>query len=107
MRFLNIHSVAKRLKMKGGLKNELFMDFFAEKSRNAEQKLKGGHFSLARYCMLRGKKEKLFWFSSLGQMVQFDTIKFLRTISVSSCGLKKVTIIVAFHFMMRRLKTNA
>ena len=38
------------------------------------------------------KEEKLFWFSSLGQMIQFGTIKFcitLRTILVSSCGLKK------------------
>ena len=25
------------------------------------------------------KEEKLFWFSSLGQMGQFDTIKFRRT----------------------------
>ena len=24
------------------------------------------------------KKEKLFWFSSLGQMLQFDTLKFQR-----------------------------
>ena len=42
--------------------------------------------------MLRGKKEKPFWFSSLGEMIQFGTIKFrktLRTILVSSCGLKK------------------
>ena len=50
-----------------------------------------------------GKQENLFWFSSLGQMVQFDTIifglNFCRTILVSSCGLKKVTVIVAFHFM--------
>ena len=35
------------------------------------------------------KKEKLFWFSSLGQMIQFDTIKFCRFLLVSSCGLKK------------------
>ena len=25
------------------------------------------------------KEEKLFWFSSLGQMIQFGTIKFCRT----------------------------
>ena len=39
-----------------------------------------------------GKQEKTFWFSSLGQMEQFDTIVFgrtLRTTLVSSCGLKK------------------
>ena len=32
-------------------------------------------------------------------MVQFGCLKFCKTILVSSCGLKKVTIIVAFHFM--------
>ena len=47
------------------------------KSHNAE-KMKGGTFSLARYCMLRGKKEKRFWFSSLGQKVQFGALKFCR-----------------------------
>ena len=35
------------------------------------------------------KQEKPFWFSSLGQMIQFGTIKFRITILVSSCGLKK------------------
>ena len=46
-------------------------------------------------------------------MIQFETknsVELLRTILVSSRGLKKnfkklVTIIVAFHFMERRLKT--
>ena len=36
-------------------------------------------FSLARYCMLRWKKETRFWFSYLGQIVQFDTIKLRKT----------------------------
>ena len=40
------------------------------------KKLKG---CLARYGMLRGKTEKPFWFSSLGQMVQFGAIIFCRT----------------------------
>ena len=53
------------------------------------QKTERGPFSFARYCVLRGKKEKPFWFSSLGQMVQIDTIKFCRTFLVSSCALKK------------------
>ena len=43
------------------------------------KKLKEGPFSLSRYCMLRGKREKPFWFSSLGQMIQFGTIKFRKT----------------------------
>ena len=37
-------------------------------------------------------------------MVQFGALKFCRTILVSLRGLKKVTILVAFHFMKRRLK---
>ena len=36
-----------------------------------------------------GKQEKPFWFSSLGQMVQYYFVELLRTILVSSCGLKK------------------
>ena len=49
----------------------------------------GGPFSIVCYAE---KEEKLFWFSSLGQMIQFGTINFvelLRTILVSSCGLEK------------------
>ena len=42
----------------------------------------------------RGKRVKLFWFSSLGQMIQLGTInirKTLGTILVSSRGLKKTS----------------
>ena len=38
-----------------------------------------------------GKQEKPFWFSLLGQMVQFGAIIFCRTILVSSGGLEKNT----------------
>ena len=53
-----------------------FKIYYVAKLQNIEggpfgEKLRGGPFSLARYCMLRGKKEKPFWFSSLGQRVQF------------------------------------
>ena len=57
------------------------------------------------------KQVKPFWSSSLGQMVQFDTIMFCRT-SKNYFGqfvwieIKRVTIIVAFHFMKRRLKNG-
>ena len=54
------------------------------------------------------KEEKPFWFSSLGQMIQFGTIKFRRTFKNYFGQFvwieKKVTIIVAFDFMKRRLK---
>ena len=55
------------------------------------------------------KQEKPFWFSSLDQIVHFDAIIFCRTFvelfwSVRVDRKKRVTIIVAFHFMKRRLK---
>ena len=61
-----------------------------KKSRNAK-KTQRGPFSLVRYCLLRGK---LFWFSSLGQQVQFGFfLKFCgtfgRPILLTSDGLKK------------------
>ena len=43
-----------------------------KKFHNVEKNWKWGPFSLARYCMLRGKQEKSFWFSSLGQMIQIE-----------------------------------
>ena len=44
-----------------------------------QKKLKGGLFGIARYGMLRGKTGKTIWSSSMGQMVQFDTIILCRT----------------------------
>ena len=57
------------------------------------------------------KQVKPFWSSSLGQMVQFDTIIFCRTFrnyfgQFVWIEKKRVTIIVAFHFMKRRLKNQ-
>ena len=51
------------------------MEIFFRKSYNAEKR---GPFGLARYRMVRGKKEKPFWFSSLAQIIQFGIIKFCR-----------------------------
>ena len=54
------------------------------------------------------KQEKPFWFSSLDQIVQFGTIiscTFVELFWSVRVDRKKVTIIVAFHFMKRRLKT--
>ena len=59
-----------------------------------------------------GKQEKPFWFSSLDQIVQFGAIIFCRTFKnyfgqfVWIEKKRKVIIIVAFHFMKRRLKTD-
>ena len=56
------------------------------------------------------KQEKPFWFSSLDQIVQFGAIMFCRTFVELFWSVrvdrKKVTIIVAFHFMKRRLKMS-
>ena len=57
------------------------------------------------------KQEKPFWFSSLDKIVHFDAIIFCRTFvelfwSVRVDRKKRVTIIVAFHFMKRRLKIS-
>ena len=53
---------------------------FAEKISQCRKKLKGGPFGLVRFCMLLGKP---FWFSSLGQRVQFGVLlKFCRTFGV-------------------------
>ena len=57
------------------------------------------------------KQGKPFWSSSLGQMVQFDTIIFGKTFRNYFGQFvwieKKVTIIVAFHSMKRRLKKKS
>ena len=54
------------------------------------------------------KQEKPFWFYSLDQIVHFGAIIFCRTFVELFWSVrvdrKKVTIIVAFHFMKRRLK---
>ena len=49
-----------------------------EKSLAVPKKMKGGPIGLARYGMLRGETGKPFWFSSLGQVVQFGAIIFCR-----------------------------
>ena len=84
----NIHFVAKHQKIKGGTIWE--KNFPEKKSHNAEKKLKGGTLWYRPvWYVTRGKQEKPFWFSSLGQIVQFGAIIFCRTILVSSGGLKK------------------
>ena len=103
--FSNIHSVAKQQNVQGGPFGE--KNFPEKKSRSAEKKGKWGPFGMVRYAE---KQEKPFWFSSLGQMVPFGAIIFCRTLKnyfgqfVWIEKKRKATIIVAFHFMKRRLK---
>ena len=80
--------------------------FSNKKSRSAEKNERGESLvSPGMVCYA----EKPFWFSSLDQIVHFDAIIFCRTFvelfwSVRVDRKKRVTIIVAFHFMKRRLK---
>ena len=60
------------------LKGDPLGNFFQKKSHNAE-KTERGPFSLPGTVCYAGKHEKKIWFSSLGQMIQFDTIIFCRT----------------------------
>ena len=102
-RIFNIHSVAKHQQIQVGpfgifqhpfcRKTSKARPFeekkFSKKSLTMPKKTEGDSLvSLGTVCYAE-KQEKPFWFSSLGQMLQFDTIKFCRTILVSSCGLKK------------------
>ena len=68
----NIHFVAKHRKIEGGT---LWGNFFPGKSLTMPKKLLVSP-GMACYA---GKQEKPFWFSSLGQMVQFGAIIFCRT----------------------------
>ena len=70
-------------------------NFFSKKSHDDEKKLKGGTLQSRPVLYLtREKKEKPFWFSVLGQQVQFgETLNFCitfgRTILVTSGVSKK------------------
>ena len=61
--------------MKGGP----FGIFFEKKSHNAEKKLKGDPLVSPGIVCYAEKEVKPFWFSSLGQIIQFETIEFCRT----------------------------
>ena len=83
--------------------------FSKKKSRSAEKNERGESLVSPGMVCYREKQKKPFWFSSLDQKVHFDAIIFCRTFVELFWSVrvdrKKVTIIVAFHFMKRRLKT--
>ena len=70
----NIHFVAKHQKIEGG------KFLFSEKNLTVPKETERGDplVSPGMVCYA-GKQEKPFWFSSLGQMVQFGAIIFCRT----------------------------
>ena len=91
----------------GGPFGEKF--FFVKKSRSAGKNERGESLVSPSMVCYAEKQEKPFWFSSLDRIVHFDAIIFCRTFvelfwSVRVDRKKRVTIIVAFHFMKRRLK---
>ena len=127
LRFFNIHSVAKHEKNEEN-KNFPFREKIAqcrkkterggpfgekncEKSLAVPKKMKREPLVSPGMVCYAEKQEKPFWFSSLNQIVQFGAKIFCRTFvelfwSVRVDRKKRVTIIVAFHFMKRRLKTR-
>ena len=65
-------------KIEGG--DPLGKKFSEKKSRSAEKKIEKGDPSVSPGMVCYAEKqEKTFWFSSLGQMVQFGAIIFYRT----------------------------
>ena len=66
------------------LKGDPLVDFFSKQSLTMPKKTERGTFSLFRCCVTR-KEEKIFWFSSLRQMIQFGTIKFCKTLKNYFC----------------------
>ena len=84
-------------------------NFLIQKVSQCRKKLKGDPLVSLGMVRYAEKQEKPFWFSSLGQMVQFGAIIFCRTFQnyfgqFVWIEKKRVTITVAFHFMKHRLK---
>ena len=113
--FSNIHSVAKhQKKCRGTLCGKKISKKKSEKNVSQCRKKNERGDSLVSPGMIcyAEKQVNSFWSSSLGQMVLFDTIIFCRTFKnyfgqfvwIEKKKKRKVTIIVAFHFMKRRLK---
>ena len=113
LEFSNIHSVAKHQKMQGGpFEEKKIRKKIRKNVSQCRKKIERGDSLVSPGMVCYAEKQvKPFWSSSLGQMVQFDTIIFCRTFKnyfgqFVWIEKKRVTIIVAFHFMKRRLKNN-
>ena len=115
--FSNIHSVAKHQKKCRGdpLRKKNFEKKIRKKCLAVPKKNERGDSLVSPGMICYAEKQvNSFWSSSLGQMVLFGTIIFCRTFKnyfgqfvwiEKKKKKRKVTIIVAFHFMKRRLKT--
>ena len=107
--FSNIHSVAKQQKkIEGGPFGE--KNFQKKVSQRRKKIGRGDPLVSPGMVCYAGKQETPFWFSSLDQIVHFGAIIYCRTFKNYFGQFvwieKKVTIIVAFHFMKRRLKNS-
>ena len=101
------HPICRKTSKK--CRGTLWEIFFANKVSQCHKNGRGDHLVLPCVICYAEKQEKPFWFSSLGQIVQFGAIIFCRTFKnyfgqFVWIEKKRVTIIVAFHFMKRRLK---
>ena len=113
--FSNIHSVAKHQKKCRGdpLRKKISKKKSEKKCLAVPKKIERGDSLVSPGMICYAEKQvKPFWSSSLGQMVLFDTIIFCRTFKnyfgqFVWIEKKRVTIIVAFHFMKRRLKIKS
>ena len=115
--FSNIHSVAKHQKKCRGdpLRKKNFEKKIRKKCLAVPKKNERGDSLVSPGMICYAEKQvNSFWSSSLGQMVLFDTIIFCRTFKNYFGQFvwiekkkKRVTIIVAFHFMKRRLKNTS
>ena len=77
--FFNIHSVAKHQKNAGGTLWGKY--FFRKKSLVVPKKNERGESLVSPGIVCYAvKQEKLFWFSSLDQIVHFDAIIFCRNL---------------------------
>ena len=81
LRFSNMHSVAKHQKMQGGpFEEKNFEKKIQKKGLAVPKKIERGDSLVSPGMVCYAEKQvKPFWSSSLGQMVQFDTIIFCRT----------------------------
>ena len=102
--FFNIHSVAKHQKQCRGA---LWGNFFRKKCLAVPEKMKGGTL-LSRPVWYVTRKNRKNLFGSV--QVQFGAIIFCRTFKNYFGQFvwieKKESLLVAFHFMKRRLKTQ-
>ena len=72
-------SLGQQVQLIWRAKRGIILHFFNIHCCKTSKKLKGDPLVSSGMVCYAGKEKKLFWFSSLGQMSQFGTIKLCRT----------------------------